>query len=170
MNDLPVRIRPAEMDDLDAVVSVHTAARTAAYREGGVPEGELDGTEGIVSRFNGWARAIQLPGKTTLCAEVDGEVVGVLSMESDAPGTALELSQIHVRPGQWRRGVGGRLHAAYVQALRETGVLTGLVGVWERNDRARAFYTRLGWRPDGTVGTTSEGLRCLRLRLDVASA
>lgn len=161
------------MDDLDAVVSIHTAARAASYaeahREGGAPGAEPDAAGGLVSRFNGWARAIQLPGKTTLIAEADGEVVGVLSMESDAPGTALELSQIHVRPGQWGRGIGGRLHAAYVQALRETGVLTGLAGVWEQNDRARAFYARLGWRPDGTVETDRDGLRCVRLRLVVAS-
>ncbi|MCZ4119167.1 GNAT family N-acetyltransferase [Streptomyces sp. H39-S7] len=167
MNDLPVRIRPAEMDDLDAVVSIHTAACAAAHREGGVPGDEIDAPGGLIARFNGWARAIQLPGKTTLIAEADGEVVGVLSMESDAPGTALELSQIHVRPGQWRRGIGGRLHAAYVQSLRETGVLTGMSGVWEQNDRARAFYTRLGWRPVGTVETGGDGLRRLHLRLEV---
>lgn len=155
------------MDDLDAVVSIHTAACAAAHREGGVPGDEIDAPGGLLARFNGWARAIQLPGRTTLIAEADGEVVGVLSMESDAPGTALELSQIHVRPGQWRRGIGGRLHAAYVQSLRETGVLTGLSGVWEQNDRARAFYAGLGWRPVGTVEAGGDGLRRLRLRLEV---
>lgn len=155
------------MDDLDAVVSIHTAACAAAHREGSAPAEELEAPGGLLARFNGWARAIQLPGKTTLIAEADGEVVGVLSMESDAPGTALELSQIHVRPGQWRRGIGGRLHAAYVQSLRETGVLTGLAGVWEHNDRARAFYAGLGWRPVGTVETGGDGLRRLRLRLEV---
>jgi GNAT superfamily N-acetyltransferase len=155
------------MDDLDAVVSIHTAACAAAHQESGAPVDGSDAPGGLLTRFNGWARAIQLPGKTTLIAEADGEVVGVLSMESDAPGTALELSQIHVRPGQWRRGIGARLHAAYVQSLRETGVLTGLAGVWEHNDRARAFYAGLGWLPVGAVETGGNGPRRLRLRLDV---
>jgi ribosomal protein S18 acetylase RimI-like enzyme len=65
-----------------------------------------------------------------------------------APGDT-ELYQIHVHPGAWGTGVGSRLHEAYVRALRAAGLPHGTLSVWERNTRARAFYARHGWRPDG---------------------
>ncbi|MEU2701800.1 MULTISPECIES: GNAT family N-acetyltransferase [Micromonospora] len=42
----------------------------------------------------------------------------------------------------WGRGVGGALHALFVGHLEDDGLALGVLEVWERNTRARAFYTR----------------------------
>ncbi|MGW2380822.1 GNAT family N-acetyltransferase [Streptomyces lincolnensis] len=55
-----------------------------------------------------------------------------------------QLHQIHVWPDQWGQGIGGRLHTAYVEFLREASLGTGVLEAWERNERARAFYARRG--------------------------
>lgn len=167
MSELPVHIRPTVMDDLDAVVGVHTFARTAYYREGGLATAEVTADDSLLSRFNVWARAIQLPGKTTLCAERGGDVVGVLGMGGQPLGATFDLLHLHVRPELWGQGIGSRLHAAYIEALCDSGASRGELSVWDRNDRARSFYARRGWRTDGTVDTTQDGLRHVRLRLDL---
>lgn len=64
--------------------------------------------------------------------------------------TAAQLYQIHVEPGSWGEGIGSRLHGLFLRHLDAAGLPTGILEVWERNARARAFYTRHGWQPDGT--------------------
>ena len=38
--------------------------------------------------------------------------------------------------------MGGALHALFVGHLEDDGLALGVLEVWERNTRARAFYTR----------------------------
>ncbi|MCL6300611.1 GNAT family N-acetyltransferase [Streptomyces kronopolitis] len=109
-------------------------------------------------------------------------VVGVVAMgpplgagaESRDPGIEAEavgeLYQIHVLPGQWGRGIGGQLHAAFVRFLREAALPAGRVEAWERNERARAFYARHGWRSDGHRRPGPAGACYVRMRLDMAAA
>jgi len=70
-----------------------------------------------------------------------------------------------VRPDSWGSGIGSRLHHAYVQTLLDASLPYGILSVWERNTRARAFYARHGWRPDGGRVTGPGGADYLRLRL-----
>ncbi|MEU1626615.1 GNAT family N-acetyltransferase [Streptomyces sp. NPDC020096] len=165
-------IRPATTADLDAMVDVHTQARTAYYRAGGLAEAELTDPAEQAERIAGWRRAIRSEDLVTLCAVRGDEVVGVLSMgpphEQDVePGSVGELYQIHVRPGSWGLGIGGRLHDAYVTALRDASVPYGRLSVWKRNERARGFYARHGWRPDGHHTPGPGGADYLRMRLAV---
>ena len=99
-------------------------------------------------------RAVRSGDRTVLCAEREGELVGILSMgppyEADVDvTTAGQLYQIHVRSGLWGQGIGSHLHAAFVETLRHRSLSTGVLEVWESNSRARAFYARHGWKPDG---------------------
>jgi len=167
-------IRTATIDDLDAIVDLHTRARTAYYQAGGVPEDELAGSAKLLARRTGWERAVTAPDMTVLCAVRNRTVVGVVSLgpprDADLdPRTVGRLYQIHVQPGCWRQGIGGRLHAAYVRRLRAASLPVGAVEVWERNDRARAFYARHGWRPDGQHRPGPLQSPYLRLRLHVPS-
>ncbi len=164
--DAATVIRTAAIGDLDAMVDVHTQARTAYYRAGGLAEAELADPAEHAERIAGWRRAISGGRHITLCAVRGERVVGVLSM--GAPnGEVCELYQIHVRPGSWGLGIGSRLHAAYAAALRNGCVPYGRLCVWERNARARAFYARHGWRPDGHRTPGPGGADYLRMRLAV---
>jgi ribosomal protein S18 acetylase RimI-like enzyme len=160
-----MEIRPATPADLDAMLAVHTAARTAYYRAGGLSEAELTDPAEHAGRAAGWARAVERADRTTLCAvRADGAVVGVLSMGAPAD---TELYQIQVHPDAWSTGIGSRLHDAYVDALRAAALPHGTLDVWARNTRARAFYARHGWRATGHRIPGPGGADYVRLRLEV---
>jgi GNAT superfamily N-acetyltransferase len=61
------------------------------------------------------------------------------------------LNGLYVRPEWWGSGVAGELHDRAVAALREAGVATARLWVLEANGRARRFYERRGWAPDGST-------------------
>lgn len=166
-------VREATLADLDSVIDVHTRARIAYYGAGGVPVEDVTSPVVAQEQRAGWTRALQMPEKRVLCAVADAELVGIaamgppLSAEVDAR-TVGQLYQIHVLPGRWRRGIGTRLHAAFLDFLARSRRRTGLVEVWERNSRAQAFYARHGWRPDGRRRPGGPGgSDYVHLRLDV---
>ena len=53
---------------------------------------------------------------------------------------------IYAHPEHWSTGLGRALLPAAVAAL---GGPPAVLWVLEANDRARRFYERAGWRPDG---------------------
>jgi GNAT superfamily N-acetyltransferase len=59
------------------------------------------------------------------------------------------LEAMYVRPAAWGTGLADRLHAAAVEELARRGDSARL-WVLEGNRRARRFYERHGWVPDGT--------------------
>ncbi|WP_233273681.1 GNAT family N-acetyltransferase [Streptomyces broussonetiae] len=139
---------------MDGITDLHTLARTAYYQAGGLSDVQLASLDALSSRRQGWMRAVQSDDRTVLCAEREGELVGILAMgppcEADLDAASVgRLYQIHVRPGLWGQGIGSHLHAAFVQFLRNTSLATGVLEAWERNSRAQAFYARHGWQPDG---------------------
>jgi GNAT superfamily N-acetyltransferase len=60
------------------------------------------------------------------------------------------LEAMYVRPSAWGSGLAVRLHAAAVAELERRSTERARLWVLERNDRARRFYERHGWHPDGT--------------------
>ncbi|MBF5033410.1 GNAT family N-acetyltransferase [Micromonospora sp. ANENR4] len=148
-------MREAGLGDLSGIVGLHSRARVAYYGAGGLPVGEILTPELAREQREGWAAAISSAHKRVRVAIVDGALAGVLAVgpphSSDLdPRTTAQLYQIHVDPQRWSRGVGSALHAQFVRHLADEGLVLGVLEVWERNTRARAFYTRHGWRPDGT--------------------
>lgn len=165
-------LRTANPDDVDRITDLHTLARTAYYQAGGVPDRELTSSAAYSSRHESWTRAVQSSDRTVLCAQREGELVGILAMgspcEADLDVTAAgQLYQIHVRPGIWGQGIGNHLHAAFVQFLRDASLATGVLEAWERNSRAQAFYARHGWKPDGHHRPGPGNANYMRMRLSL---
>ncbi|GGT66143.1 MULTISPECIES: GNAT family N-acetyltransferase [Streptomyces] len=155
-------IRHANADDLDTIAALHLAARATYYR-GHVPEEEYAGPEELARTRAAWSGAV---GRgQVLCAERDGEVAGVAAYRP--VDGVMTLTQLHVRPDRWRRGVGAELHAACLEAWRAEGVTTARLQVFDRNERAKAFYAAHGWTPD--TGAPRSGTH-LVLRLTVEPA
>ena len=88
--------------------------------------------------------------------------------DSAGDAGAGELHALHVLRSHWGRGVGSRLHAAYVGYLRSSSMSMGELEVWDRNTRARDFYGRRGWEFDGRQRVDADGVY-LRMRLEVAA-
>lgn len=148
MND--VTVRAAKVGDAEAVLRLHVRSRTEYYR-GFLPDDELD--EQNRREVGDYERMILSPDRAVRCAEVGGELVGLVVVGTPYhpdpdPGVGSELYQIHVDPRYFRRGVGTALHAAAVDVWRGS-VRAARLWVWEFNERAQHFYLRLGWEHDG---------------------
>ncbi|MGW1555681.1 N-acetyltransferase family protein [Streptomyces sp. NPDC002144] len=173
MTSTQTLLRTADVGDVEGITELHTQARTAYYAAGGVPTAELDSPEAYARRREGWLRAVRADDMTVVCAEQAGELAGILMAgppyEPDVDAeTVGQLYQIHVRPGSWGQGVGGRLHAEFVRLLRDASLATGVLEAWARNSRAQDFYVRHGWRPDGHHRPGPGGADYVRMRLHLA--
>ncbi|WDZ82582.1 GNAT family N-acetyltransferase [Micromonospora cathayae] len=169
-----IAVRVATPDDVDRLVEVHTQGRLAYYTAGGLSPEEVDSPVWRQERHTGWSRGIESAQQQVWCATLGGEVVGAAAMGlPHAPevddGATGQLFQIHVLPDRWGHGVGGLLHGVFLRYLAEVSRPTGFLEVWERNERARSFYARHGWRPDGTSRPGPAGSRYLNLRLAVSA-
>ncbi|MFF8292285.1 GNAT family N-acetyltransferase [Streptomyces sp. NPDC016309] len=155
-------IRYATPQDLDTITALHREARATYYR-GHIPDADFEGPAELARGRAGWAAAIDR-GDAVLCAERAGEVVGVAAFRP--VDGVLTLTQFHVAPAHWRRGIGTRLHTACVEAWRAAGATTARLEVFEHNRRAQAFYARHGWYPDPDAPRSGDHLV---LRFAVAS-
>ncbi|WP_434588413.1 GNAT family N-acetyltransferase [Streptomyces sp. A5-4] len=157
-------IRNATPADLDAITTLHAAARATYYR-GHIPEDDFDGPIEHARVRGGWTRALARGGGV-LCAEAaDGTLAGVAAFR-EVDG-ALTLTQLHVAPEDWSRGIGTALHTACVASWQRSGVRAARLEVYEHNLRAQGFYARHGWRPDREAVRSGTHLV---LWLDVRSA
>lgn len=72
----PLRIHPAAPADVDAIMDVHVAGRSAYYR-GFLPDEEIAADNALVrGNRDGYLGRIADPAFTVLCAELDRRVVG----------------------------------------------------------------------------------------------
>jgi GNAT superfamily N-acetyltransferase len=87
----------------------------------------------------------------------DGEVVAVAdvlpSRDDDADPATGEVPMIYALPRAWGSGAGRELMAAAVAGLREAGFAQVTLWVLDSNARARRFYERAGFVPDGATKT-----------------
>lgn len=134
---------------------MHVGTWDGAYR-GLLPDDYLDAMD--VTRWTGgWQRILsgeRPPGAATSVALAeDGGVVGfvdvVPSRDDGAASDTGEVTSIYVLPAAWGTGVGRALMAAAVDCLREHGFRSVTLWVLRDNERARLFYERAGWSPDG---------------------
>ena len=143
-----MEIRLANGTDAESIAGVQERGWQAAYRHV-FPVEQLDrGGFIFVSRWR--ERLLRPPrGWSTFVAERDGAVVGFASVgpSRDEPGIG-ELYAIYVDPDAWSTGAGRALIEQAEEQLRSEYAVATL-WVLEDNPRARSFYERGGWTPDG---------------------
>ncbi|GAB7093160.1 GNAT family N-acetyltransferase [Halolamina litorea] len=106
-----------------------------------------------------------------LVAVDDGEVVGFTNggaardWASDPDDPDAFLSRLYVAPGRWGEGIGTRLTAHLARRLRAAGHERVWLEVFAANERARAFYTSLGFTRIGHVTETFGGTDVATLHL-----
>ncbi|WP_274556889.1 GNAT family N-acetyltransferase [Streptomyces spiramyceticus] len=138
-------IRNATPADLDAIAALHTAARATYYRSH-IPEEDFSGPAELARTREGWAAAIARDDANVLCAEDEGTVAGTAAFR--VREGIMTLTQLHVAPTHWSRGLGTALHTACVETWQRTGTRQARLEVYEHNLRAQTFYARHGWHPD----------------------
>ena len=147
-------IRAARPTDARAIAEVSVASRRWSYRdELAEPDLLTLSVEATTADFaEGLAQPS--PGSAVFVAELAGRVVGyayvVPNPEVDAPaGGSSELGSIYVTEEVAGTGVAPALMDAAVEHSRAAG--HDLLTLWVRpeNGRARRFYEKYGFRPDG---------------------
>ena len=148
------QIRTADAADAAAIASVHVASWQLAYRE--LLPADYLGSLSVDARASRWVEILRT-GTGVLLAQAGEQVVGFVSYgrsrDDDAADAVGEIYALYVQPAAWGTGVGRDLHDAAVAALSALGLVRATLWVLERNARARTFYARQGWRPDGALRT-----------------
>ena len=161
-------VRRAVPADAEGIARVHTTTWQAAYA-GVLPASFLDGLSW--ERWaEGWRRELvegPAAGGAVLVAVDGDEVVGFASTgpardEDLRQQDFLELHSLYVHPSAWGGGIGRDLVAAAFADVTAPGVM---LWVLEENPRARRFYERAGFTPDGVTRVeTVGGAELLELR------
>jgi GNAT superfamily N-acetyltransferase len=142
-----VVIRLATAADAEAIERIRIRGWQQAYRHIFDPA-ELDRLEPDWTRFEHELEHPP-PGRATFVAELGGCVIGFALVGPSRDERNLgELYAIYVDPDSWSLGAGHRLIRRAEQQLA-VEYREATLWVLEENVRARVFYERGGWRPDG---------------------
>jgi diamine N-acetyltransferase len=111
------------------------------------------------------------PKMTTLLAEVDGQLAGYAQLRANAVPDCvrgvrpLELWRFYVAAPWHGRGIALALMKGVETEARVRGAQTLWLGVWERNERAKAFYRKCGFHDVGSqvfvLGTDAQNDRIM---------
>jgi ribosomal protein S18 acetylase RimI-like enzyme len=171
-----VTIRPARVDDADAVGEVHVRAWQSAYR-GVMPDDYLDGLQ-PQDHATRWREHLIAPSSDghLLVVDDDHRVVGFASfgpaLDSDVPSDIGQLYAINLDPDVWGRGLGRELLSVATDRLRELGYVEAVLWVVPDNQRARRLYESEGWsdddlrRDDEVFGVVVSQMRYRRLLVE----
>jgi ribosomal protein S18 acetylase RimI-like enzyme len=156
-------VRRATQADALAIATVHVRSWQAAYR-GLLPQDYLDALEpqGRLGLWESALAATAWPSTGTLVlvdtsGPIESQAIGGFASISptrdadDDPTSVGELQTLYLDPGVWRRGVGSTLLQAAQEQLGRAGFHVASAWVLETNARARTFYERHHWHPDGAT-------------------
>ena len=136
-----------------------------------MPERVLDGLS-VAQRDEAWRQALSREqARSGVFVAVDeGSVRGFCavaapSRDGDADDRVAEIGAIYVDPDAWRIGVGRALMDVALADLRLGNWRWVTLWVLAENHRARDFYARFGFEPDGAETTHERsGQTQVRLR------
>jgi RimJ/RimL family protein N-acetyltransferase len=153
-------LRSARLEDAAALAEVSVAAWRKAYR-GHMPDDFLD-LFSIPERTAGWTRRLSRSETDhVLIVESDGRVAGFCgfgpSRDNDSKNQPIsEIMALNIHPEHWRCGLGTLLCRHVLQEMSSEGSTAATLWTIEGNIRARRFYERLGFAPDGAARAESK--------------
>ena len=144
-------VRRASEHDAKRIAEIHVETWRVAYR-GLIPDDYLDGLD-VHRRAIVWHSIIGAPDETVLVAVRAERIVGFCSFlrsrDSAAPPEIGEIAAIYVEPASWGKGIGRGLMEAAIDHAGNHGFATVTLWVLSTNERARRFYEKAGFTPDG---------------------
>jgi GNAT superfamily N-acetyltransferase len=152
-----VRIRPARDEDARSIAEIHVRAWHWAYRDL-LPPAVLDrlSVDRRAAYWQQWLADAAPRRQLWLAVEQDrpvGFVAAGPSRDPDAEAATGEVHALYLEREVVGTGVGRALCARAVDRLRHDGFREATLWVMTANGRARRFYERAGWRPDGAEKT-----------------
>jgi ribosomal protein S18 acetylase RimI-like enzyme len=134
-----MEIRPANLDDVPAIASIHSASWRDAY-SGFLPADYLAGQVQLDLQAY-WEQQEILPQDVVLVADTTDGPVGFVAVWC-RPSPFVD--NLHVTPSMRSRGIGASLMRAAAGRLRALGHSTAYLWVFDSNVAAIRFYERLG--------------------------
>jgi ribosomal protein S18 acetylase RimI-like enzyme len=153
-------IRPATVDDVEAIAEVHVASWRWAYA------GQIDDT--YLASLSARTRADQWRGwfqerdeRSLLLVADDGHVVGFIEAgRADGRDRACgEIHALYLLGEAAGTGLGRKLLDAATVHLSDAGFERSVLWLLATNERALRFYERAGWSLDGLEDTYEIGGR-----------
>lgn len=149
-----LEIRHGTVEDAELLSELGARTFTETFAADNTEE---DLAEYIATSFNVAQQTAELEdlASTFLIAEVDGRAAGYAKLHGGAPekgvegANPIELVRLYVSREWLGRGLGQQLMRACLDEARQFGHETIWLGVWERNERAQAFYRKWNFRPFG---------------------
>lgn len=148
-------IRAATAADAAAIARVHIASWRSSY-PGIIDDAYLAALD-LAERTEAWNRRLANPALATVVTERDGELVGFSFAGPDRgnrPDTRGEVYALYLLDGAKGQGLGRALFARSLAWLAEGGLVPVRVWVFVENERARAFYERMG----GVLGIEAQAI------------
>jgi L-amino acid N-acyltransferase YncA len=148
----PVRIRPASVDDLDAVTEIYAGIVTTSHVS----------FELVAPTVEGWRERLRAldPRDAFLVADLDGvRSAGFAYSGRFRPKPAYDGSRettVHVAPSARGRGVGLALYTALLDRLSAAGNRLAIAVLAEPNDASTRLHQRLGFERAGTIPDVGE--------------
>lgn len=146
MKNLTHHIRPATVDDAEAIAVNHILSWQGMYKEF-IPESILKELS-IPERTQQWRDLINQNIKV-LVVELADKIVGFASIcpfrDDVGDGVNGEISAIYLHPDYWRLGLGTKLCLAALDELSMSGYKIIYLWVLSDNHQARKFYQSLGF-------------------------
>lgn len=153
-------MRTAVPQDAEVIAACHVECWREAYAQ--LLSAGFLATLDHAERVRHWVTVLDDTSRPTWVAEVGGGVVGfagTCTSRDEPPVRVLELRCLYLRSGHHGSGLG--------QELLDAAVAGEPASLWvaEDNPRARAFYARNGFTPDGARATLEqmEGLAEIRM-------
>ena len=176
---MDILIRPGASTDAAALAEL--AART--FRETFAADNRPEDMVLHIAHAYGTSqqrRELDDPDVTTLLVEVDGQLAGYAQLRSGVPPACVtgeapvELWRFYIAQAWHGRGVAQALMRRVELEACQRGGRTLWLGVWERNERAKAFYHKNGFTDVGShtfmVGTDAQTDRILVRPLPAVSS
>lgn len=151
-----LQVRPATAADAEAVARVHIDAWRAGY-DGLMPADFLAALD-WQDRAETWLERLTSPASDVgYLVATCGSVVGFCAFgaardEDVRAGSCGEIYALNVQPSSWSTGAGSALLQASLEAMSAYDEV--VLWVLAANGRARRFYERHGFVPDGKTKQT----------------
>jgi ribosomal protein S18 acetylase RimI-like enzyme len=155
MHDTIVSIRIAGPQDAGLLAEIGESTFRHTFARENTPQ---DMAAYLAGAFGPAHQAAELAeaGTTFLIAEAGQDAVGYARLvrapapECIPPGRSIEIRRIYAVSAWLGRGVGAALMRACLAEAERQGSEVIWLDVWERNERAIAFYRRWGFNQVGT--------------------
>lgn len=147
-------IRYATVADAAILAELAATSFHQAF-DGSSKQENVDGY--VNSAFTSEALLAELtdPKSIYVIVEMEGQAIAYLKLyEGEVPEcvsdpAAMELSRLYVRQEFLARKIGAALMERALEEARQKGYQTIFLGVWEHNERAKAFYQKWGFQKVG---------------------